>query len=119
MVSPLTLTLEACSNGVMTDCFFLKAFGKILVAVHKVFDYAVHLNDEFPLLIFLFSVEANKIGVVVSALFAVFQWLQERISPMKFADDEAHVDSEIKQFANPYAAAELQKLIEKRDKGEE
>ena len=56
---------------------------------------------------------------IVPALFAVFQWLQERISPMKFADDEAHVDSEIKQFANPYAAAELQKLIEKRDKGEE
>ena len=56
---------------------------------------------------------------IVPALFAVFQWLQERISPMKFADAEAHVDSEIKQFANPYAAAELQKLIEKRDKGEE
>ena len=55
---------------------------------------------------------------IVPALFAVFQWLQERISPMKFADDEAHVDSEIKQFANPYAAAELQKLIEKRDRGE-
>ena len=25
---------------------------------------------------------------------------------MKFADDEAHVDSEIKQFANPFADAE-------------
>ena len=55
---------------------------------------------------------------IVPALFAVFQWLQERLSPMKFADDEAHVDSEIKQFANPFAAAELQKMIEKKDKGE-
>ena len=55
---------------------------------------------------------------IVPALFALFQWLQERISPMKIADDAAHVDSEIKQFANPYAAAELQKLIEKRDRGE-
>ena len=53
---------------------------------------------------------------IVPALFAVFQWLQEKISPLKFANDEAHVDSEIRQYANPYAAEALQKLIEMRDK---
>ena len=53
---------------------------------------------------------------IVPALFAVFQWLQEKISPLKFANDEAHVDSEIRQYPTPYAAEALQKLIEMRDK---
>jgi len=50
---------------------------------------------------------------VVPALFAVFQWLQERISPLKFNDENSRADSEIMQYTNPYAAAELQNKISK------
>ena len=36
---------------------------------------------------------------VVSALFVIFQWLQEKIKPMKFDDDNSTVSSELKQYA--------------------
>lgn len=51
--------------------------------------------------------------MVVPALFYIFQFLQEKIKPIEFGDDNAHVDSEIKQYTNPYAAAELQNQIDK------
>lgn len=50
---------------------------------------------------------------IVPALFAVFQWLQERISPINFNDSDTRADSEIMQYSNPYAAAELQNKISK------
>jgi HAE1 family hydrophobic/amphiphilic exporter-1 len=36
---------------------------------------------------------------VVSSLFVIFQWLQEKIKPMKFEDDNAAVSSELQQYA--------------------
>ena len=39
---------------------------------------------------------------IVPALFAVFQWLQEKIKPLEFADDNAHVDTELLQYTHPY-----------------
>ena len=38
---------------------------------------------------------------VVPALFAVFQWLQERIKPIEFADDDATIDTELLQYTHP------------------
>lgn len=35
---------------------------------------------------------------VVPALFAFFQWLQEKIKPMRFEDDDADVDTELLQY---------------------
>lgn len=51
--------------------------------------------------------------MIVPALFYIFQYLQEKIKPLTFKDNRAHVDSEIKQYTNPYAAAELQNKIDK------
>ena len=39
---------------------------------------------------------------IVPALFAVFQWLQEKIKPLEFADDNAHVDTELLQYTHPF-----------------
>ena len=38
---------------------------------------------------------------VVPALFAVFQWLQERFRPIDFADDDAQIDTELLQYTRP------------------
>ncbi len=38
--------------------------------------------------------------LIVPCLFVIFQWLQERISPLKFNDDNASVDSELKQYTS-------------------
>ncbi|TGX82872.1 efflux RND transporter permease subunit [Palleniella muris] len=51
--------------------------------------------------------------MVVPALFYIFQVLQEKIKPIEFDDNNANVDSELRQYTNPYAAAELQKQIDK------
>lgn len=51
--------------------------------------------------------------MVVPALFYVFQMLQEKLKPLVFDDDNAHVDSELKQYTNPYAAAQLQNQMDK------
>ena len=49
---------------------------------------------------------------VVPALFAVFQWLQEKLTPLKFEDDlNEEVAAELEQYAN---AAHQQKGIEKK-----
>lgn len=37
--------------------------------------------------------------MVVPCLFVIFQWLQERITPLKFEDDNVAVASELKQYA--------------------
>ena len=37
--------------------------------------------------------------MVVPCLFVIFQWLQERIKPIEFNDDNAKVDTELKQYA--------------------
>ncbi len=39
--------------------------------------------------------------LIVPALFYVFQMLQEKLSPIKFDDNVAHVDSELLQYARP------------------
>ncbi len=54
--------------------------------------------------------------MVVPALFYVFQTLQEKISPMKFEDDNASVESEVKQYTNPYVAEHLQAKLEESAK---
>ena len=53
---------------------------------------------------------------VVPALFAVFQWLQEKLRPIDFNDSNNNAGSEIAQYTNPFAAAELKKIIEARSK---
>ena len=38
---------------------------------------------------------------IVPALFVFFQWLQEKITPIKFDDDDAQVDTELLQYSRP------------------
>ena len=54
--------------------------------------------------------------MVVPALFYVFETLQEKIKPIEFADDNAHVDSEMAQYRNPFGLAELNELQQKEGK---
>ena len=54
--------------------------------------------------------------MIVPALFYIFQTLQEKISPMKFEDDNADVASEVKQYTNPYVAEHLQAKLEESAK---
>ena len=53
---------------------------------------------------------------IVPALFAVFQWLQEKLRPIDFNDSNNNAGSEIAQYTNPYAAAELKKIIAEKGK---
>ena len=50
--------------------------------------------------------------MVVPALFYIFETLQEKIKPIEFEDDSANVDSEIKQYTNPYVAENLQTRLD-------
>lgn len=50
--------------------------------------------------------------MIVPCLFVIFEWLQERIKPMEFNDDNAAVDSEIKQYSISQAV-----IQEKRNQG--
>ena len=54
--------------------------------------------------------------MVVPALFYIFQTLQEKIKPIEFEGDNASVDSEVKQYTNPYVAGALQAQIDKHSK---
>ena len=54
--------------------------------------------------------------MIVPALFYIFQTLQEKIKPIEFEDDNASVDTEIKQYTNPYVAGALQGQIDKNSK---
>ena len=81
MVCPLTLTLETACDRVVTNFLLYECIREILVACHKVFDDAIHLNSELPLFLFLFGCEfdlavfaeeRNCLWVVITALFAVF-----------------------------------------------
>jgi HAE1 family hydrophobic/amphiphilic exporter-1 len=38
---------------------------------------------------------------VVPSLFAVFQWLQERLRPIDFTDNDAQIDTELLQYTRP------------------
>ncbi len=51
---------------------------------------------------------------VVPALFVVFQWLQEKFRPIDFHDNSHSSESEIRQYANPFAASALKKIIDAR-----
>jgi HAE1 family hydrophobic/amphiphilic exporter-1 len=37
--------------------------------------------------------------LIVPVLFVIFQWLQEKIKPMEFNDENAAIDSELHQYA--------------------
>lgn len=50
--------------------------------------------------------------MIVPCLFVIFEWLQERIKPMEFNDDNAAVDSELKQYSISQAV-----VREKRNNG--
>ena len=54
--------------------------------------------------------------MIVPALFFIFQTLQEKIKPIEFENDTADVDTEIRQYTNPYVAGALQDQIEKTSK---
>ena len=41
---------------------------------------------------------------------------KKEIKPIEFEGDSAHVDSEIRQYTNPYVAGALQDQIEKKTK---
>ena len=53
---------------------------------------------------------------IVPALFAVFQWLQEKLRPIDFNDSNNNAGSEIAQYTNPFAASALKGIIEARSK---
>lgn len=44
--------------------------------------------------------------LIVPVLFVIFQWLQEKIKPIEFNDDNHEIESEIKQYAITYGLAE-------------
>ena len=46
----------------------------------------------------------------------IFQTLQEKIKPIEFENDSASVDSEIRQYTNPYVADALHDQIDKKTK---
>ena len=46
---------------------------------------------------------------IVPALFAVFQWLQEKIKPMEFHDDNAQIDTELLQYTQPFGKEKISK----------
>ena len=52
--------------------------------------------------------------MIVPALFYIFQTLQEKIKPIEFENDSANVDSEIRQYTNPYVAGALHDQIDKK-----
>ena len=54
--------------------------------------------------------------MIVPALFYIFQTLQEKVKPIEFEDDNASVDTEIRQYTNPYVAGALQSQIDKSSK---
>lgn len=54
--------------------------------------------------------------MVVPALFYLCQAWQEKYKPIEFEDDNANADSEIAQYANPYAAAEMQGIHDRKAK---
>ena len=54
--------------------------------------------------------------MIVPALFYIFQTLQEKLSPIKFEDDNASVESEVKQYTNPYVAGQFQAKLEESSK---
>ena len=54
--------------------------------------------------------------MIVPALFYVFQTLQEKVKAIEFEGDSANVDSEIRQYTNPYVAGALHEQIDKNTK---
>jgi len=70
-VGPLTLTLEAAGDGVVTDHLFFAAGRQVGIAVEHILDDAVHLCKEVPLLFLLVGGSSDELGVLVPALFAV------------------------------------------------
>ena len=54
--------------------------------------------------------------MIVPALFYVFQTLQEKVKAIEFEGDSANVDSEIRQYTNPYVADALHAQIDKNTK---
>ena len=54
--------------------------------------------------------------MIVPALFYIFQTLQEKIKPIEFENDHADVDSEVRQYTNPYVAGALNEQIDKNTK---
>ena len=55
----------------MSKSLFGELAFQLLVAAHQVFDDNHHLNNELPLLVFLFSGLLNPIRILVKAFFAV------------------------------------------------
>ena len=55
-VGPLTLALETCGDGIMTQCLFLEAhFPEFRIACHQVAHNDHHLHNELPVGIFLLT----------------------------------------------------------------
>ena len=64
IVSPLTLSLDTCSDGIMSDSLFLISHVKqFLRTVHQVADNHHRLHGELPVLIFLLTVLAFALTV--------------------------------------------------------
>ena len=113
MVGPLSLTLEAAGDGVVTNLFFLERIGKLLIACHEVLDDAVHLNGEFPLLFFFFGSEFDAaffaeegygFGVIVSAFLAVCLGPSESLLIVLFVVDAFFHTAEDLDLVNGFDA---------------
>ena len=79
MVGPLTLTLEARRDRVVTQHFLAKLLRQVGIALNQILDDAVHLDGKRPLLILLLAGKAYEVGVVVAAFLAMLASPRQRL----------------------------------------
>ena len=70
-IGPLSLSLETCGNGIMSNCLLFSALRKIFISVHQILDDTHHFYNELPVTLLLLVVSLYEIRVLVPALFAV------------------------------------------------
>ncbi len=71
-VCPLSLSLEAGSDGIVANLFFFAAFRQIVISVHQVFDDAHHLYNEFPVRILCVAALLQLFRILVKAFDTFF-----------------------------------------------
>ena len=70
-ISPLSLSLETGSDGIMSNSLLFSAFRKIFISIHQILDDTHHFDDELPVTLLLLVVPLYEIRVLIPALFAV------------------------------------------------
>ena len=71
-VCPLSLSLEAGSDGIVANLFFFAALRQIVVSVHQVLDDAHHLYNEFPVRILCVAALLQLFRILVKAFNTFF-----------------------------------------------